>query len=110
MAPSPRPHPVGHSLLDGKSVLITAAAGTGIGFATAKRCAQEGATVVLSDRHAERLARCAAELEDLFGRQVASFVCDVTSEDDVQALFASTIEEVGGIDVVVNNAALGGTR
>ena len=36
-------YPKSHALLDGKTVLITAAAGTGIGFATAKRCAEEGA-------------------------------------------------------------------
>ncbi|HEX4654635.1 MAG TPA: short chain dehydrogenase, partial [Mycobacteriales bacterium] len=39
------PYPAGHQLLEGKTVLVTAAAGTGIGFATAKRCAEEGAIV-----------------------------------------------------------------
>ena len=39
------------NLLDGKTVLVTAAAGTGIGFAAAQRCAEEGARVVLSDAH-----------------------------------------------------------
>ncbi len=44
-------YPQGHQLLEGKTVLVTAAAGTGIGFATARRCAEEGATVMLSDIH-----------------------------------------------------------
>ena len=48
--------PKGHNLLEGKTVLITAAAGTGIGFAVAKRCAEEGATVVISDIHERRLS------------------------------------------------------
>ena len=43
------PYPEGKNLLNGKSVVITAAAGSGIGFATAKRCAEEGAKVFLSD-------------------------------------------------------------
>lgn len=51
----------GHGLLAGKRVLVTAAAGTGIGFATAKRCAEEGAEVVLSDRHERRLRESAED-------------------------------------------------
>ena len=43
--PAP-PSPSSHALLEGKSVLVTAAAGTGIGFATAKRCAEEGAVAI----------------------------------------------------------------
>ena len=55
-----RPNPpAGHGLLEGKVVVITAAAGTGIGFATAKRCVEEGATVVVSDAHERRLEEAA---------------------------------------------------
>ena len=92
----------GHALLDGKGVLVTAAAGTGIGLATAKRCQEEGARVVVSDKHERRLAESAKELG------VLGVPCDVTDEDGVQALFASAADELGGIDVVVNNAGLGG--
>ena len=53
---------VGHGLLTGKSVLVTAAAGAGIGLATARRCAEEGARVVISDIHERRLAEAAEEL------------------------------------------------
>jgi len=92
----------GHGLLEGKRVLVTAAAGTGIGFATAQRCAAEGATVVISDKHERRLAEAAGQL----GAAVAAAVpCDVTVQADVDRLFA----EAGALDVVVNNAGLGGT-
>jgi len=91
-------------LLDGKTVLITAAAGTGIGFAAARRCAEEGARVFLSDAHERRLADAAASLGAPSAR------CDVTREDDVTALFAAAIAEFGRIDVLINNAGLGGTR
>ena len=93
----------GHGLLTGKAVLVTAAAGTGIGFATAKRCVEEGATVVISDKHERRLAESAAELG------VEAVACDVTTEDEVTGLFAAAVEATGGLDVVVNNAGLGGT-
>jgi len=56
---APPPYPKGRGLLEGKTVLVTASAGTGIGFATARRCAEEGARVMLSDAHARRLAESA---------------------------------------------------
>jgi 3-oxoacyl-[acyl-carrier protein] reductase len=90
-------------------VLVTAAAGTGIGQATARRCAEEGAFVIVSDRHERRLGEAAEALEPLIGTRPPAFVCDVTREDDVQRLFASAIEAAGHVDVVVNNAGLGGT-
>jgi 3-oxoacyl-[acyl-carrier protein] reductase len=94
----------GHGLLVGRTVLVTAAAGTGIGFATAQRCAEEGATVAISDRHERRLAEAAERL----GGALA-IPCDVTNEEQVQRLFATVTERLGGLDVLVNNAGLGGT-
>jgi len=101
------PKPCG--MLAGKTVLITAAAGTGIGFATARRCAEEGATVMISDSHERRLGGAVEELERISGRRAASLRCDVTREDDVQELCGAAIRELGRIDVLVNNAGLGGT-
>ena len=98
-----------HDLLRDRVVLVTAAAGTGIGFATAKRCAEEGAVIVLSDRHERRLGEAAAELKTITGVEPLAVPCDVTDEEQVQALFAAAIARHGGIDVVVNNAGLGGT-
>lgn len=93
----------GHGLLAGRTALVTAAAGTGIGFATAKRLVEEGARVMVSDSHERRLAEAAAELG------VASQVCDVTDGEQVEALFAGAVRELGHLDVLVNNAGLGGT-
>ena len=92
----------GHGLLAGKRVVVTAAAGTGIGFATAKRCLEEGAAVLLSDAHERRLGESAAQLG------VPSIPCDVTDEAAVQRLIDGAVAELGGIDVLVNNAGLGG--
>ncbi|MFB9688932.1 SDR family oxidoreductase [Amycolatopsis plumensis] len=98
-------YPPGHDLLRGKVVVVTAAAGTGIGSAVAKRCLEEGARVVISDWHERRLKEKAAELGD-----VQAIPCDVTREDQVQALIAGTVEQCGRLDVMVNNAGLGGTK
>lgn len=99
----------GHGLLNDKSVLVTAAAGTGIGFATAKRCVEEGANVVISDKHERRLAESAAQLSEIAGSPVVGVPCDVTQQPDVDRLFAQTISTLGGLDIVINNAGLGGT-
>ena len=99
-------YPAGHGLLTGKRVLITAAAGTGIGFATAKRCIEEGATVFVSDIHERRLREA---VDKLALPAAASRSCDVTRESDVRALVAAVIATLGGIDILVNNAGLGGS-
>ena len=109
MSRSTPPYPEGHQLLAGKTVVVTAAAGSGIGFATAKRCVEEGARVMISDIHERRLGEAARALEEIAGASVPSRLCNVTSEEDVQGLIASAIDELGGIDVLVNNAGLGGT-
>ena len=60
----------GHGLLDGKVVVVTAAAGTGIGGAAARRCLEEGARVAISDQHHKRLAATRDELAAGFGDRV----------------------------------------
>jgi len=105
----PPAYPSGHGLLDGRVVVVTAAAGTGIGFATAKRCVEEGATVVLSDHHARRLGEAADTLAAEHGVRPLTVVCDVTRDDQVRNLVDTAAAEHGGIDVMVNNAGLGGT-
>ena len=107
-APKPPNPPEGHGLLAGKVVVVTAAAGTGIGFATAQRCAQEGAVVVISDAHERRLAEAAEQLESVGGTRPLAVPCNVTVDADVHALYAAAIAEHGRIDVAVNNAGLGG--
>ncbi|HUK73207.1 MAG TPA: SDR family oxidoreductase [Streptosporangiaceae bacterium] len=108
--PSGQPqYPPGHGLLAGKVVVITAAAGAGIGYATAKRCAEEGAEVVISDSHERRLFEAAERLAPLSRSQPLALPCDVTREDQVQALFSAAVARHGRIDVAVNNAGLGGS-
>ncbi|WP_219417952.1 SDR family oxidoreductase [Pseudonocardia nigra] len=98
-----------HGLLAGRSVLVTAAAGTGIGYATARRCAEEGARVAISDRHERRLAEAADRLAELTGTRPLAVPCDVTDQQQVDQLMDAVAAEHGAIDVLVNNAGLGGT-
>ncbi|WP_203335859.1 SDR family oxidoreductase [Nocardioides limicola] len=99
----------GHDLLRGKVVVVTAAAGAGIGAAVVRRCLEEGAAhVVVSDTHARRLAEAEEALAAEFGAdRVSSLVCDVTDDDQVTALL-DLAEAAGGVDIMINNAGLGG--
>ena len=99
----------GHGLLKGKRVVITAAAGTGIGFAAAKKCIEEGARVFISDIHEGRLQKAQDTLEAETGQRPDYSICNVTDQADVDALIEAAFKSLGGIDVVINNAGLGGT-
>lgn len=101
--------PPGRGLLDGKRVVVTAAAGAGIGSAAARRALLEGARVLISDIHETRLRATAERLEAETGRRPAAAVCDVTDESQVQKLMAAAVTELGGLDVMINNAGLGGS-
>ncbi|MDF1602587.1 SDR family oxidoreductase [Nocardioides sp. YIM 152315] len=100
----------GHDLLAGKVVAVTAGAGAGIGASVVRRSLEEGArAVVFSDTHERRLAEAEAALGEEFGAdRVRQLVCDVTDEAQVAA-FLDVADEFGGVDVMVNNAGLGGT-
>jgi 3-oxoacyl-[acyl-carrier protein] reductase len=106
------PYVPGHGLLKGKSVLITAAAGAGIGFATARRCMEEGArTLVMADIHEKRLHEATSKLRAEFPDcTLNARLCNVTVEQEVQQLVEHAEGWTGGIDVLVNNAGLGGSR
>ncbi|MQY02065.1 SDR family oxidoreductase [Actinomadura macrotermitis] len=107
---TPPPYVPGHGLLKDRVVVVTAAAGAGIGGATARRCLEEGARVVVSDAHERRLGESRQALEKEFGAdRVAALACDVTKEEQVQALYDLALQRFGRIDVAVNNAGLGGT-
>lgn len=106
------PYVPGHNLLTGKHVLITAAAGAGIGYAAAQKAVEEGAThLVISDIHEGRLEQAVATLNGLSDScAVHGKLANVTVEEDVQALVAFAEETTGGVDILINNAGLGGSR
>ncbi|MFJ9419931.1 SDR family oxidoreductase [Streptomyces sp. NPDC101227] len=111
MTPARPPRYVpGHDLLAGRTAVITAAAGAGIGGATARRFLEEGARIVIGDAHPRRLKESADALAEEFGAdKVAGLPCDVTDEDQVSALLDLAEERHGRLDILVNNAGLGGT-
>ena len=102
----------GHGLLKGKSVLITAAAGAGIGFAAATRAAEEGArAIVLSDIHEGRLTAAVDKLKAESGlANVFGKVGNVTMEDNVRALVDFAEQTMDGVDILINNAGLGTSK
>ena len=101
----------GHQLLAGKHILITAAAGAGIGFAAAKRAMEEGAaSLVISDVHEGRLQQAVETLASVNKQcAVRGIVADVTNQEQVQHLVDEAEQFSGGVDVLINNAGLGGT-
>lgn len=95
----------GKMRLKGKTAIVTGAA-RGIGKATALRFAQEGAKVVIDDLNAERGEAAAAEARQ-DGGEAAFFQADVTSGEQVSALFDFALERYGQLDILVNNAVCG---
>lgn len=102
----------GHGLLQGRSVLITAAAGVGIGFSAARKAIEEGCrAIMISDVHERRLSEAAEKLRAVSAEvEVFQQLCDVTKEAQVQTLVHAAEQELGGIDVLINNAGLGGFK
>jgi|TARA_B110000438_G_scaffold89318_1_gene88794 NAD(P)-dependent dehydrogenase (short-subunit alcohol dehydrogenase family) len=88
--------------LDGKVAIITGG-GSGIGKGIAKAFADEGCSVVIAARNADRLGEAAAELS-ADGGSVISIPTDVTSEEQMISLFAKTMAQFGKVDVLVNNS------
>jgi len=107
--PAAPPYVPGHGLLADRSLVVTAAAGTGIGSAVARKAIEEGARVLISDFHERRLAETADRLGEETGTRPDTQVCDVTDEAQVQALVDAAADRLGGIDVMINNAGLGGS-
>jgi 3-oxoacyl-[acyl-carrier protein] reductase len=108
MSVTPPPYVKAHQLLEGKVVIVTAAAGTGIGFATAKRCAEEGAIVAISDIHERRLGEAAEKLEVVMGRRPLALLCNVTVGRTWRSSSMNG-EGLGQVDALISNAGLGGT-
>ncbi len=91
------------NLLQGQVALVTGG-GTGIGFGIAMELARYGADVAVASRNAEHLDPAVAELGALGGRAVGVQV-DVRNPDSVKAMVAETLDRLGRIDIMVNNAA-----
>ena len=92
-------------MLDGQVAIVTAAAGVGIGQATARRFADEGAEVVIADVHERRASSAAEQMKADYGREFIPMTVDVASRDDVDKMVRSTMDRYGKIDILVNNAA-----
>ena len=90
--------------LTGKVALITGAS-YGIGMAIAKAMAANGATIVFNDIKQELVDKGLAAYEEA-GIKAHGYVCDVTDEDAVNAMVAKITEEVGHINILVNNAGI----
>jgi len=117
-APIPGP---GHGLAEGKSVLVTAAAGTGIGFAAAQRFAAEGARLAISDRHERRLIAAADRIDNagLGGTASIQSMTDEQWSSVLDVTLTSTFRTTRsvlrvmiprGSGVIVNNASVIGWR
>ena len=90
--------------LNGKVALVTGAS-SGIGEATARALAADGAHVAIAARRNDRLAALRDELESA-GAQVLTLELDVTDEAAVRAAVQSTVDRFGALDIVVNNAGV----
>jgi 3-oxoacyl-[acyl-carrier protein] reductase len=90
--------------LKNRVAIVTAAAGAGIGQATARMMAREGARVIVTDMHKERTLTVAKTIHDEYGIETMGIQCDVTRLDDVKDVVKSTLEKFGRIDILFNNA------
>lgn len=96
------PRAAGAKRLKGKISIITGA-GQGIGRATARRFTEEGATVMIAERHTDTAERTRNELR-AYGAEADVFIADISTWETAKALMAATNERFGRIDVLVNNA------
>jgi 3-oxoacyl-[acyl-carrier protein] reductase len=89
--------------LTGKVAMVTGGS-QGIGKATALALAREGVRVAICARGVEALRQAAAEIQAETGRTVLAVPADMTSLVDIQRFVATSVQELGGIDILVNNA------
>ena len=101
-------YPEGRNLFKDKNILVTAAAGSGIGFSTAKRFLEEGANIYISDVHQGRLDQAIDNLRNLNMGEVHGCLCNVTDDLEIDAMFKEALSHYSHLDGVINNAGLGG--
>ena len=90
--------------LSGRVALLTAAAGAGIGHATARMMAKEGARIVVTDIHPERPRAVAQAIQNEFGVEAIGLRCDVTKREEIERVMDATMESFGRLDILFNNA------
>ena len=95
-------------MLENKVVVISGV-GPALGTTLARRCAEEGADVVLAARTVERLEDVAKQVADL-GRRAVAIGTDITDEGQVDNLVKQTLDAYGKVDVLINNAFKGARR
>jgi 3-oxoacyl-[acyl-carrier protein] reductase len=93
-------------VLEGRVAIVTAAAGAGIGQAIARRFAEEGAQVLLTDAHARRVQEVAAAMSKDYGREFMGLEVDVTNVGQVQGMVQTALDRYGQVDILVNNAGI----
>jgi NAD(P)-dependent dehydrogenase (short-subunit alcohol dehydrogenase family) len=93
--------------LAGKRAIVTGGS-RGIGKAIARELAAEGADVGIAARDGRRIADAIAELADVTGRRVVGVSCDTQEDESVRAMVATLAESLGGVDILVNAAAMPG--
>ena len=90
--------------LKNRVAIVTAAAGAGIGQATARMMAREGTRIVVTDMHKERTHAVAKAIQGEYGVETMGIQCDVTRLDEVRDVVKITLEKFGRIDILFNNA------
>ncbi|GFX55566.1 hypothetical protein TNCV_268541 [Trichonephila clavipes] len=93
-----------HGKLSGKVAVVTAST-EGIGFAIAKRLANDGASVVISSRKKDKVEKAVAEIKSI-SDQVVGIPCHVGKSEDRKLLLDFAVAKFGGVDILVSNAAV----
>ena len=93
-------------VLDGRTAIVTAAAGAGIGQAVARIFLEEGAQVLITDAHARRVEEVGKQLSEEFGRDVPALEVDVRNTEQVSAMVDAARERFGRVDILFNNAGI----
>jgi len=92
--------------LTGSKAVVTGGS-KGIGYAIARALVGAGADVSISARNEDEIDRTVAELNKLGAGRCVGFVCDVREEAQVRSFFAKTLDALGGLDILINNAGIG---